>query len=66
VTTKIIRVESAEVVYHNVVTTRVRVGPADGSGWSLSDSSVDYQRWSRDALDQGIKQTVVDLRRAFQ
>jgi hypothetical protein len=66
VTSKIIRVENAEVVYHNVVTARVLVGPADGSGWSLSDSSVDYQRWSRDALDRGIKQTVVDLRRAFQ
>jgi hypothetical protein len=66
VTIKIIRVESAEVVYHNVVTARVRVGPADGSGWSLSDSSVDYQRWSREALDRGVKQAVVDLRRAFQ
>ena len=66
VTTKIIRVESAEVVYHDVVTARVRVGPADGSGWSLSDSSVDYQRWSREALDRGVKQAVVDLRRAFQ
>lgn len=66
VTTKIIRVESAEVVYHNVVTARVRVGPVDGSGWSLSDSSVDYQRWSREALDRGVKQAVVDLRRAFE
>lgn len=63
VTSKIIRVESAEVVYHNVVTARVE--EADESGWSLSDN-VDYQRWSREALDRGVKQTVVDLRRAFQ
>jgi hypothetical protein len=63
VTSKIIRVESAEVVYLNVVTARV--DEADGSRWSLSDN-VDYQRWSREALDRGIMQTVVDLQRAFQ
>lgn len=63
VTSKIIRVESAEVVYLNVVTARV--DGADGSRWLLSDN-VDYKRWSREALDRGIKQTVVDLQRAFQ
>lgn len=63
VTSKIIRVESAEVVYHNVVTARA--GEAEGSGWSLSDN-VDYQRWGREALDRGIMQTVVDLQRAFE
>lgn len=63
VTSKIIRVESAEVVYYNVVTAWVE--GADGSRWFLSDN-VDYQRWSREALDRGIIQTVSDLRRAFQ
>jgi hypothetical protein len=63
VTSKIIRVESAEVVYHNVVTAHV--GEIEGSGWSLSDH-VDYQRWGREALDRGIAQTVVDLHRAFE
>lgn len=63
VASKIIRVESAEVVYHNVVTARAE--EADGSRWSLSDN-VDYQRWSREALDRGIMQTVADLQRAFQ
>jgi len=62
VTTKIIRVESAEVVYHDVVTAQVE--DADGSEWSHSDN-LDYQRWSREALDRGITQTVVDLQRAF-
>ena len=38
-----------EVVYHNVVTARV--DETEGSGWSLSDN-VDYQRWSREAVDQ--------------
>lgn len=63
VTSKIIRVESAEVVYHNVVTARAE--ETDGSGGSFPDN-VDYQRWSREALDRGIIQTVVDLQRAFQ
>jgi hypothetical protein len=63
VTSKIIRVESGEVVYHNVVTARV--DETEGSGWSLSDH-VDYQGWSREALDRGVMQTVHDLRRAFE
>mgnify|MGYP001239067370 CR=1 FL=1 len=63
VTSKIIRVESAEVVYHNVVTARV--DETGGSGWSLSDH-FDYQRWSREAVDRGVMQTVYDLRCAFE
>lgn len=63
VTSKIIRVESGEVVYHSVVTART--DEAEGSGWSLEDR-VDYQLWIREALDWGIMQTVADLRRAFE
>lgn len=63
VISKIIRVESAEVVYHNVVTARP--DDVDGSGWMLSDN-IDYHRWSREAVDRGIMQTVFDLRRAFE
>ena len=63
VTSKIIRVESAEVVYHNVVTAHV--DETEASGWSLSDN-VDYHRWSREAVDRGVMQTVDDLRRAFE
>lgn len=62
ITSKIIRVETGEVVYHNVVTARM--DEAEESGWSLSDN-VDYHRWSREALDRGIMQTVYDLHRAF-
>ena len=61
VTSKIIRVESAEVVYHNVVTAHAD----EASGWSLSDS-IDYNQWSRVAIDRGVMQTVEDLRRAFE
>lgn len=62
ITSKIVRVESGEIVYHNVVTAHV--GEVEESGWSLSDN-VDYHRWSREALDRGIMQTVYDLHRAF-
>jgi len=63
VTTKIIRVESAEVVYFNVVTARM---DDDNSwDWSLSDKW-DYHELSQAALERGIAQTVFDLQRAFQ
>lgn len=62
ITSKIIRVASGEVVYHNVVTARA--DEIEGSGWSLSDN-VDYLRWSSEALDRGIRQTVDELHRAF-
>ena len=62
ITSKIIRVESGEVVYHNVVTARGE--EIEESAWSLSDN-VDYHRWSREALDRGIMQTVYDLHDAF-
>lgn len=62
ITSKIIRVESGEVVYHNVVSARA--DEPERSAWSLSDN-VDYHRWSREALDRSIRQTVDDLHRAF-
>ncbi len=62
ITSKIIRVESGEIVYYNVVTAHV--DDTEESGWSLSDN-VDSQRSSREALDRGIMQTVYDLQRAF-
>lgn len=62
VTSKIIRVESGEVVYLNVVTAR---GDETEESWLLPDH-IDYQRWSREAVDRGIMQTVYDLRQAFQ
>jgi len=63
VTTKIIRVESAEIVYLNVVTARLD----DGERWDWSPSdNWDYQQQSRAALERGIIQTVSDLQRAFE
>jgi hypothetical protein len=63
VTSKLIRVESAEIVYHNVVTARVDDAPR--WGWSLADET-DYQRLSRDAMERGITQTVLELGRALE
>ena len=63
VTTKIIRVESAEVVYFNVVTARM--DDEARWDWSLSDRW-DYNHLSQAALERGIAQTVFDLQRAFQ
>ena len=55
VVSKIIRVESAEVVYHNVVTVPVAQGG-------------DYfqQPLFRIALDRSVTQTIADLQRAFR
>lgn len=63
VTTKIVRVETAEVIFHNVVSARMDEGAY--AGWSLSDS-MDLHQLGREALDCGIQQTVSDLRQAFQ
>lgn len=63
VTTKIIRVESAEVVYFNVVTARM--DDEARWDWSLSDKW-DYHQLSQEALERGIAQTVFDLQRAFE
>ncbi len=63
VTSKLIRVESAEVVYHNVVSARM--DQSSRGGWSLADN-MDYQRLTRDAMDRGIAQTLLDLGRALE
>ena len=62
VASTIIRVESGDV-YHNVVTARA--DEAEGSTSLLSDT-VNYRRWSREAIDRGVMQTVLDLHRAFE
>jgi hypothetical protein len=62
ITSKIIRAESGKIVYHNAATAPV--DDKEESTWALSDN-IDYHRWSREALDRGIMQTVYDLHRAF-
>lgn len=56
VTSKVIRVESAEVVYHNVVTVPVMHGSDDDF----------LQPLSQIALGRGIAQTIADLQHAFR
>jgi len=63
VTSKIILVESAEVVFHNVVTSPVErfKGP---TAFFYSDFRVEPQ--VRAALDRGVVQTIADLSHAFR
>jgi hypothetical protein len=63
VTSKLIRVESAEVVYHNVVTACLEDSPM--WDWSITDS-MDYQRLIREATERGIMRTVLDLGHALE
>jgi hypothetical protein len=60
VTSKLIRVESSEVLYHRVVVAQLEESAA--SDWW---DSHDAQRLSREALERGIRETVVELGRAF-
>ena len=62
-TTKIIRIESAEVLYLNIVTARM----GDGGHWNGSPSDDwGYRQLSRTALERGISQTASGLLRAFE
>ena len=63
VTSKIIRVESAEVVFHNVVTTLVG---RSGRPLQLSSLESNVDDEIRSAVDRGVTQTITDLHRAFR
>ena len=63
VTSKMIRVESAEVVYHNIVATEIEESTSWGG--SFLDRT-EYQRLSREAMERGIVQTVLELRQALK
>lgn len=64
VTSKIIEVESAEIVYHNVVTARIE-GPLENEGYFLF-SRESARPLMRQALGRGVDQTIADLRHAFR
>ena len=63
VTSKMIRVESAEVLYHNVVEAEIEESASWGG--SFLDRA-EYQRLSREAMERGIVQTVSELRQALK
>ena len=63
VASKIIMVESGEVVYHNVVTVPIAQAYLPTPHF-FSDPEMSHRL--RAALDRGVAQTVADLRRAFQ
>ena len=62
ITTKIVRVESAEVAYEDVVIAEA----ADTGNEDLSLSNLDYSQLKYEALERSIQQTVIDLQQAFQ
>ena len=64
VTSKIIRVESAEIVFHNVVTAPVWP-PSDSAEIGLA-SDFRARPLIRAALDRGVMQTIADLGHAFR
>lgn len=59
ITTKIIHVESGEVLFHNVVTTRIRDDVWKRYRFSLSPLN-------RMGLEEAVAQTIADLQRAFE
>lgn len=63
VTSKIIRVESAEVIYHNVVTT-----PVQAPRGQISDFLTGTRMGPlvQAALDRGVEETIADLHHAFR
>ena len=62
VTSKIILVESAEVVFHNVVTM-----PVEGMGGdSSSFTTLHRHPFIQAALDRGLVRTITDLQQAFR
>jgi hypothetical protein len=60
VTSKIIMVESAEVVFHNVVTSPVEHAAEEGVMFAKNQS------YLRAAMERGIAQTILDLQQAFR
>jgi hypothetical protein len=60
VSSKVIMVESAEVVFHNVVTSPVE-HPGDEGGTFAGSQS-----YLRAAMERGIAQTILDLQQAFR
>ena len=63
VSSKIILVESAEVVFHNVVTSTVEEPESPPSSFAFGSG---WERVARIALDRGVDQTIADLWNAFQ
>ena len=63
VTSKMIRVESAEVLFHNIVATDIEKSSAWGG--SFSDRA-EYQRLCREAVERSIVETVSELRQALK
>jgi hypothetical protein len=63
VTSKIVRVETGEVLYHDVVSA---VPIPGAKGWEEYSSDLELQPLLRIALEVGVAQTIAHLERAFR
>ncbi len=63
VSTKLLKIETGEVLYYNVVTSKI---PDPPGGWSGFGHNREIQPEILAALDRGLRQTVTDLRHAFR
>jgi hypothetical protein len=62
VTSKLIKIETGEVLYYNVVASTI---PDPQGGWSGFGNEELIQPAILSALDRGLRRTVEDLHRAF-
>ena len=63
ITSKLVSVESGEIMYHNVVSSHVTMGEP---GWASFATSGELQPVVRAALERGVRQTIADLQHAFR
>lgn len=63
VTTKLLKIETGEVLYYNVVLSRV---PDPQGGWTGFDNARDMHPDILAALDRGLRLTMEDLQAAFR
>lgn len=63
VTSQLLKIETGEVLYYNIVASRV---PDPPGGWSGFGNHQEIQPEIVAALERGLRQTVEDLRRAFR
>jgi hypothetical protein len=63
VTSKLLKIETGEVLYYNVVTSRISDPPG---GWTGFGNQQEIQPEILAALERGLRQTVDDLHRAFR
>lgn len=63
VTSKVVQVETGEVLYHDMV---IRTPMPDSRGWDAYDSDYQLQPLLRSSLDQSVAEAIDNLHQAFR